>query len=169
MQTISPSPTLSLAVVCKGWVILGAISYHISYPLSMNITETHGFSYAFGRNLEFGPWLMHFHLYSLCDYCHPNNTVWKKEFSKSTHTVGCFYCLCSCFITPVKLRDIVVFAEIWKSLNSSNLSSFIIFPLIVFLQFNLVCEDSWKLDVFQACVNAGFFFGSVSVGYIADR
>ncbi|KAL8185994.1 UNVERIFIED_CONTAM: hypothetical protein K2H54_061261 [Gekko kuhli] len=35
--------------------------------------------------------------------------------------------------------------------------------------FNLVCEDSWKLDVFQACVNAGFFLGSVSVGYIADR
>ncbi|XP_077204399.1 solute carrier family 22 member 2-like [Paroedura picta] len=36
-------------------------------------------------------------------------------------------------------------------------------------EFNLVCEDSWKLDVFQACVNAGFFLGSVNVGYIADR
>ncbi|XP_015267762.1 PREDICTED: solute carrier family 22 member 2-like [Gekko japonicus] len=36
-------------------------------------------------------------------------------------------------------------------------------------EFNLVCEDSWKLDVFQACVNAGFFLGSVTVGYIADR
>ncbi|XP_053150848.1 solute carrier family 22 member 2-like isoform X2 [Hemicordylus capensis] len=36
-------------------------------------------------------------------------------------------------------------------------------------EFNLVCEDSWKLDVFQACVNAGFFIGSVYVGYIADR
>ncbi|KAJ7342169.1 hypothetical protein JRQ81_009352 [Phrynocephalus forsythii] len=36
-------------------------------------------------------------------------------------------------------------------------------------EFDLVCEDSWKLDVFQACVNAGFFIGSVYVGYIADR
>ncbi|KAH0622430.1 hypothetical protein JD844_024732 [Phrynosoma platyrhinos] len=36
-------------------------------------------------------------------------------------------------------------------------------------EFNLVCEDSWKLDVFQACVNVGFCLGSVYVGYIADR
>ncbi|XP_072850741.1 solute carrier family 22 member 2 isoform X2 [Pogona vitticeps] len=36
-------------------------------------------------------------------------------------------------------------------------------------EFNLVCENSWKLDVFQACVNAGFFIGSIYVGYIADR
>ncbi|NXO07148.1 S22A2 protein, partial [Oriolus oriolus] len=36
-------------------------------------------------------------------------------------------------------------------------------------EFNLVCEDSWKLDLFQSCVNAGFFLGSVSIGYIADR
>ncbi|NXT63434.1 S22A2 protein, partial [Chaetops frenatus] len=36
-------------------------------------------------------------------------------------------------------------------------------------EFNLVCEDSWKLDLFQSCVNAGFFMGSMSIGYIADR
>ncbi|NXA37740.1 S22A2 protein, partial [Eudromia elegans] len=36
-------------------------------------------------------------------------------------------------------------------------------------EFNLVCEDSWKLDIFQSCVNAGFFIGSVNIGYIADR
>ncbi|KAJ6664554.1 hypothetical protein lerEdw1_006127 [Lerista edwardsae] len=36
-------------------------------------------------------------------------------------------------------------------------------------EFNLVCEDSWKLDGFQACVNAGCLLGSVFVGYMADR
>ncbi|NXN16980.1 S22A2 protein, partial [Indicator maculatus] len=36
-------------------------------------------------------------------------------------------------------------------------------------EFNLVCEDSWKLDLFKSCVNAGFLIGSMSTGYIADR
>ncbi|KAJ7342170.1 hypothetical protein JRQ81_009362 [Phrynocephalus forsythii] len=36
-------------------------------------------------------------------------------------------------------------------------------------EFNLVCEDAWKLDLFQSCVNIGFFAGSISIGYMADR
>ncbi|KAL8185992.1 UNVERIFIED_CONTAM: hypothetical protein K2H54_061255 [Gekko kuhli] len=36
-------------------------------------------------------------------------------------------------------------------------------------EFNLVCEDAWKLDLFQSCVNVGFFIGSISIGYMADR
>ncbi|KAF3831327.1 hypothetical protein GH733_000064 [Mirounga leonina] len=36
-------------------------------------------------------------------------------------------------------------------------------------EFNLVCDDSWKVDLFQSCVNLGFFLGSLGVGYLADR
>ncbi|XP_053315803.1 solute carrier family 22 member 2 [Spea bombifrons] len=36
-------------------------------------------------------------------------------------------------------------------------------------EFNLVCADSWKMDLFQSFVNLGFFFGSLFIGYIADR
>lgn len=49
------------------------------------------------------------------------------------------------------------------------------FPMILscvlslLLQFNLVCGDAWKVDLFQSCVNLGFFLGSLVVGYIADR
>ncbi|XP_070788719.1 solute carrier family 22 member 2-like [Pituophis catenifer annectens] len=36
-------------------------------------------------------------------------------------------------------------------------------------EFNLVCKDAWKLDLFQSCVNVGFFLGCVSIGYLADK
>nr|XP_025965633.1 solute carrier family 22 member 2-like [Dromaius novaehollandiae] len=36
-------------------------------------------------------------------------------------------------------------------------------------EFNLVCKDSWNLDLFQLYVNTRFFIGSMSIGYIADR
>ncbi|XP_077139217.1 solute carrier family 22 member 2-like isoform X3 [Ranitomeya variabilis] len=36
-------------------------------------------------------------------------------------------------------------------------------------EFNLVCDDAWKLDLFQSLVNLGFFLGSMFLGYIADR
>ncbi|XP_015415508.1 PREDICTED: solute carrier family 22 member 2 [Myotis davidii] len=36
-------------------------------------------------------------------------------------------------------------------------------------EFNLVCANSWMLDLVQAAVNVGFFVGSMGIGYIADR
>ncbi|KAM5228757.1 solute carrier family 22 member 2 [Ctenodactylus gundi] len=36
-------------------------------------------------------------------------------------------------------------------------------------EFNLVCANSWMLDLFQSAVNVGFFIGSMSIGYLADR
>ncbi|XP_068135655.1 solute carrier family 22 member 2 [Hyperolius riggenbachi] len=39
----------------------------------------------------------------------------------------------------------------------------------VVTEFNLVCDDSWKLDLFQSFVNVGFFLGSIYIGYLADR
>ncbi|XP_076975627.1 solute carrier family 22 member 2 [Tamandua tetradactyla] len=36
-------------------------------------------------------------------------------------------------------------------------------------EFNLVCSNSWKLDLFQSAVNVGFFIGSLGIGYTADR
>lgn len=36
-------------------------------------------------------------------------------------------------------------------------------------EFNLVCADAWKVDLFQSSVNLGFFLGSLGIGYIADR
>ncbi|KAM6462835.1 solute carrier family 22 member 2-like isoform 1-T2 [Liasis olivaceus] len=41
--------------------------------------------------------------------------------------------------------------------------------LSIVSEFNLVCGDSWKLDVFQSAVNAGFLVGSAFVGHITDR
>ncbi|XP_003792437.1 solute carrier family 22 member 2 [Otolemur garnettii] len=36
-------------------------------------------------------------------------------------------------------------------------------------EFDLVCANSWMLDLFQSSVNIGFFIGSMGIGYIADR
>ncbi|GCC26661.1 hypothetical protein chiPu_0005079 [Chiloscyllium punctatum] len=36
-------------------------------------------------------------------------------------------------------------------------------------EFELVCADSWKLDLSQACLNLGFTLGTVIMGYGADR
>ncbi|XP_043552229.1 solute carrier family 22 member 2-like [Chiloscyllium plagiosum] len=41
------------------------------------------------------------------------------------------------------------------------------FPSIV-TEFELVCADAWKVDLTQACLNVGFMFGTMIMGYAAD-
>ena len=36
-------------------------------------------------------------------------------------------------------------------------------------QFDLVCADSWLVDMYQATLNVGFLVGSIATGYLADR
>ncbi|XP_062324467.1 solute carrier family 22 member 2 [Osmerus eperlanus] len=36
-------------------------------------------------------------------------------------------------------------------------------------EFDLVCGDAWVVDMFQATLNIGFLFGSIAIGYLADR
>ncbi|XP_003971540.1 solute carrier family 22 member 2 [Takifugu rubripes] len=36
-------------------------------------------------------------------------------------------------------------------------------------EFDLVCSDSWWVDMFQLSVNVGFLIGSIAIGYLADR
>lgn len=37
------------------------------------------------------------------------------------------------------------------------------------LQFDLVCADSWYVDMFQATLGIGFLVGSIAIGYMADK
>lgn len=37
------------------------------------------------------------------------------------------------------------------------------------LQFDLVCADSWYVDMFQATLSVGFLVGSIVIGYMADK
>lgn len=37
------------------------------------------------------------------------------------------------------------------------------------LQFDLVCADSWYVDMFQAMLGVGFLVGSIAIGYMADK
>uniref|UniRef100_A0A673YNB4 Solute carrier family 22 member 3 n=1 Tax=Salmo trutta TaxID=8032 RepID=A0A673YNB4_SALTR len=36
-------------------------------------------------------------------------------------------------------------------------------------EFNLVCNDAWVVDMYQATLNVGFLVGSITFGYLADR
>ncbi|XP_061560481.1 solute carrier family 22 member 2 [Phycodurus eques] len=36
-------------------------------------------------------------------------------------------------------------------------------------EFDLVCDDAWLMDMFQAMLNIGFLLGSIAIGYLADR
>ncbi|XP_078413716.1 solute carrier family 22 member 3-like [Cetorhinus maximus] len=36
-------------------------------------------------------------------------------------------------------------------------------------EYDLVCEDAWKVDMSQACIEIGFFLGALITGYAADR
>ncbi|GCC39689.1 hypothetical protein chiPu_0023860, partial [Chiloscyllium punctatum] len=34
--------------------------------------------------------------------------------------------------------------------------------------YELVCDDAWKVDMSQACIEIGFFLGALIAGYAAD-
>lgn len=36
-------------------------------------------------------------------------------------------------------------------------------------EFDLVCQDAWLVDMYQATLNVGFLVGSIAIGYLADR
>lgn len=36
-------------------------------------------------------------------------------------------------------------------------------------EFDLVCSNSWLVDMYQATLNVGFLVGSIATGYLADR
>ncbi|XP_067845370.1 solute carrier family 22 member 3-like [Heptranchias perlo] len=36
-------------------------------------------------------------------------------------------------------------------------------------EYELICENAWKVDLSQACIEIGFFLGALITGYAADR